>query len=369
MKIKKQKAFIWALLVVMIAMYGFLPLAPSANAVNAIIHARDTLSDSQPGESSTHTIAYTTSTTTDPTGYVEYTFPAGFSGIAVGNVTCPNVNWTRSVPSGQVVRCTANNPRVASNATTTITGIMNPPAGSEGTYVINIKNYGPVASGTPLLEQVQVMVSIHKNVWMTATVNATLKFTVSGRSTGDTINGVACDNNSTATTTPFGTLLVGIASTVCQRLNVGTNANEGYIVTVEQDAELLSDSGANINSFDNAATGAGSTTPHAWASPLNVLDQRQTYGHMGFTSNDIDVADNALMPNSYFPAGTALFVGFVATAPVVVMAHTGPADGDIANVGTQNIGQADILYRAQIASLQEAGDYDNTLTYICTPTY
>jgi hypothetical protein len=49
---------------------------------------------------------------------------------------------------------------------------------------------------------------------------------------------------------------------------------------------------------------------------------------------------------------------------MVVMHHDGPADGS-----TDNKGAANVAYTAEITALQEAGDYESTLTYIATPTF
>jgi hypothetical protein len=46
------------------------------------------------------------------------------------------------------------------------------------------------------------------------------------------------------------------------------------------------------------------------------------------------------------------------------MYHNGPSDGLTADIGTTTV-----AYTVGITALQEAGDYSNTLTYICTPTY
>ena len=53
-----------------------------------------------------------------------------------------------------------------------------------------------------------------------------------------------------------------------------------------------------------------------------------------------------------------------ATDQVEVMYHTGPSDGT-----TPDKGLTQVAYTAEISTLQEAGDYENTLTYICTPQY
>jgi hypothetical protein len=179
------------------------------------------------------------------------------------------------------------------------------------------------------------------------------------------VNGVPTTGSTTATAIPFNTLDVSASSTLGQQLKVITNADDGYSVTVEQDHELLSNSGSNINSFDNSQDGTGSTTPHAWNSPTGLLDIYNTYGHMGLTTDD---ADLSTVSGGGFAAGadftSSKYAGLNATNTMIIMAHNGPADGS-----TQNKGLAKVAYSIRITALQEAGDYTNTLTYICTPQY
>jgi hypothetical protein len=149
------------------------------------------------------------------------------------------------------------------------------------------------------------------------------------------------------------------SSTLGQALRVTTNADEGYIVTVEQDHDLVSNSSTTINSFNNSPDYTGTTTPETWTQPLNLLDKYHTYGHMGLTTDDAD-----LSTFSYSDFTGSQYAGLNNTDLMVIMHHDGPSDGN-----TQNKGYIKIAYTIEIASLQEAGDYTNTLTYICTPTY
>lgn len=358
---QNKKFFVGAMILVMVAMYGFVPLPNEVGAIDAISDAADTISDTDVSQTATHTFTFTTGTTTPNAGYIDIVFPAAFGNVLVGNITCSA--GTPAAPDTETARCTAGVGGIAAQAmTVTVTDVDNPAA--EGVQYITITNYG--AGGTPTLERVTVAVFIIEDIWMTARVESTLDFTIAGLAAAQTVNGEACDLTTTATTTDFGTLPVGSPIDVCQELTVTTNADDGYAVTVEQDQELTSDSGSNINSFHDSPDGTGTTTPEAWASPANTLDVYNTYGHMGLSSDDADL--NSLGGfGSFAPAdtdGAFQFAGLNSTDPMEVMHHDGPSDGT-----TQNVGVARVLYRAEIASLQEAGDYENTLTYIVTPIY
>jgi len=342
MKTKKIKKAIIAILVfTMMAMYGSVPAAKAAS----MTHASDTLSTSNPGVAASHTITFTLGTALATNDYIEITFPGGFTGINVGNVTCP-ASTTESVVL-QVVKCTATSAVTAATNTVAISSVTNPTANF---YTINLKTK---TSGNVEIEKADVMVAVVEAVTVTASVPATLTFTVAGTSSGAVINGVTTTATTSATTTAFGTLLSTATSTVGQDLSVVTNASNGYVVTVQQSGELANAAGAKINSFDNSPDGTGSTTPHAWAQPGGVLGQDNTYGHMGLTSNDSDLAFSG-----------AKFAGLNGTAAMTIMSHNGAADGT-----TQNKGKAAVAYSVKITALQEAGDYSTTLTYICTPTY
>lgn len=361
MKTKKQKnLFIGLLVFCLLSTYIFLPPVFNANAVDSISVAKDLMSDTDPYMVSTHTFTFTTGTTTPAGGRIRIIFDAGFTTVGSGSETCAygDANFTAST-SANTVDCRVTAAEAATTTKIVITGITNPT--TQGTRYNQINLAG---SNNVVLERVTVTVAIIEDVLMTARVDSTLSFTVSGTSTGVTVNGVTCDapSNSTATTTPFGTLGLSNPTTVCQDLRVASNAVNGYAVTVWADGELTSDGGANINSFNNSPTGTGSSTAgdmSTWVAPLGILDNYNTYGHMGLTS-----ADSTLNWGGGDPFGTAVYAGFNAQEPIEVMYHTGPSNGIFAGRSYTSV-----AYTAEIMSLQEAGDYDATLTYVCTPIY
>jgi len=126
-------------------------------------------------------------------------------------------------------------------------------------------------------------------------------------------------------------------------------------VTVQQDGNLQTSGGSDIDSFDDGE--AASTTPLVWSSPAGTLGLEDTYGHFGITALDSSLSDGD-------PFGTALYKGFYGTDLIEVMYHNGPSDGI-----TELIGSSTVAYTLEISALQEAGDYENVLTYICTPKY
>ena len=362
MKNKTNKKFFVAIMIMlMITMYGFVPMPNGVGAAEAIIDASDTIDDTDVGVTGEHVFDFDTVTVIPEDGYIAITFPGPFGDVSAGgNIVCSD--GVASLGDTETALCTAGVGGIAAGTLqVTVSDVFNPAV--EGVQYITIETYDDAPA---LLDRVTVAVFIIEDILMTARVESTLDFTISGVAAAQTVNGVTCDVTTTATTTDFGTLAVDTNKAVCQELTVTTNADDGYTVTVEQDDELTSDSGSNINSFNNAADGTGTVVAAPWANPANTLDSYNTYGHMGLTSDDADL--NSLGTYNSFAVGdtdTALqYAGLNDDDPMAVMHHDGPADGS-----TQNKGIARVLYQARIASLQEAGDYENTLTYIVTPIY
>lgn len=358
-KTKRRFISIVVMLSMIVTMYGFLPMPNAANAAS-IVDASDTLSDSDVLVMSTHTIAFTVSQDVANTDYIDVILPAPFGDVGdiggAADVACGVGTWTNTVESTEIARCEAG----ALNASTTpyeiiLSNIANPAL--IGTQVILVEHRN---AADVLIEYVQLTIAIVDDVIMTAHVDATLVFTIDGMTNAETVNGENCTQDTTATTTDFGTLAPDTAEVVCQELTVATNATEGYIVTVEQDQELTSNGGDTINSFRDSIDGTGTTSPEVWVVPGDRLDIKNEYGHMGFTTDDTDL--NSL--GGYEDYNGVLFAGLDGTTPTVIMHHDGPADGT-----TQDKGIAQIAYKAEVTPLQEAGDYISTLTYIATPTY
>jgi hypothetical protein len=202
------------------------------------------------------------------------------------------------------------------------------------------------------------MVAILNQVTVTASVDTTLTFTVSGVASGNTINNETISTTTTATAIGFGTLASGTPVVGAQDLAVTTNAQNGFVVTVHEDQNLLSANGADIDLFSD---GSAVSTPQPWATPTAALGVENTYGHIGLTSNDTD-----LNGNEFFSGSVIKWAGnFYPTTTRTVFSNSGPADGT-----TQNAGRARVGYKILVSSLQEAAnDYTNHLIYVCTPTF
>jgi hypothetical protein len=349
----------------------------TAEAAN-LTYVKDTLSNSDSGSPSNHTIEFLSPTGVAAGQTITVTFPTGFTGTssilftdidfqingahetivngAPGATewgftwTGPAMTLTAGGSESLPVLATATI-RIGTNATQGGPGvnrIINPTA-TTTSYEIVI-TAGPSDTG-------RTRVAITDNVLVTATVETSLSFIVYGTTTGAVVNGSGTTTaaDTTHQTLPFGVLANNVSKTLAQDLTIATNARNGYVVTVHQSGNLQSSTGADIDSFIH---GAYTNTPTAWAMPIPDIGNENTWGHWGLTSNDTDLHGAGLD----FTADT--WVG-ASTTPRAIMAHTGPSDGV-----TLGIGRATIGYQAAITPLQEAGDdYNTTLTYIATPTF
>jgi hypothetical protein len=341
----------------------------NAQAANLAVIS-NTLSDSDVSALSNHTIQFTIPTSSPgviAAGNIVVTFPTGFNmgSVAFGDVdlfidgssqtvagSASGATWgaavagqnltltsgTGVITAGQVVRIL-----VGTNAAGGTNRVTNPGTVDSFEFLVTA---GAADSG-------RTRVAILDNVDVTAIVNTSFVFTVAGLATTTTVNTDVTTGSTTATAIPFGVLTAGSAKVMAQRLNVTTNARNGFVVTVEQDQNLLSSTGADIDGFID---GAYTNTPTAWAAPTNTILNENTWGHWGLTSEDSNLNGDEF--------GAALYVA-ASTTPRQIFAHNGPSDGT-----TADIGETDIGYRIQISPLQEAGDdYSTVLTYIATPTF
>jgi hypothetical protein len=344
---------------------------------SSITSASDTLSNSAPSGSSNHTIAYTTPNGMAIGETIQLTFPAQFditniiendvdilvnglssstaqdtAGAGVWGVSTSTNTITLETPTDSgVASATPITIRIGNNAVDFGTGLnqITNPSATTTTYTITI--------GGTMQDSGQVRVAIVDQVVVSASVDASLTFTVAGLSSGSSVNGSPTTTvaNSTPTTLPFGTLPVGSSLTLGHHLSVATNAGNGFTVTVQQNGALQSTLGATIDGFID---GSNTTTPSAWQAPAGLVADTSTYGHWGLTSDDTTIlARTTQFGSNEWVSGS--------TTPIAIMGHNNVSDGLVSGQGSTTVG-----YQIEISALQEAGDdYSTTLRYVATPTF
>jgi hypothetical protein len=354
-----------------------LPTFRFAEAAN-VTSFTDTLSDSAPNVPANHTIQFVTPNGVAAGDDIVITFPGSFGGVAgidFGDVdltvngspitlaAAPSAATWGVDTTATTITLLSDSGIIASSATVTIAIGTNTTEGGVGdsqitnpitptSYEINIE-VGDLDSGA-------TRVAIINSVEVTATVDTRLTFSVDALGPGTTINGTTTTGSSTPTEIQFGALQPGVATTVAQQLSVTTNANNGFVVTVQVDGQLVSATGADIDGFAN---GAFTSTPTVWSSPSGTIGNENTYGHWGITTNDNSVTGG--LSDAFDVNGTGNRFVSASTTPVEVFRHNGPANGTEPHIGRTQVG-----YQIEITALQEAGDdYNATLTYVATPVF
>jgi hypothetical protein len=336
----------------------------------------DTLSNSNNNSISKHTISFTTSTSTKATETIKIQLDPDTSAFYQYYSTATTTDITASgfTHVDDAAACDGSNSDQAyisaadynngsdENITFTVCTSDTIPAGpititvgavtmlwqnpnNTNSYAISIAGSSAASGST--------RVAIIPNVTLTASVASTFTFTINAVPAGNTVGSDTTTDASTGTTIPFGQLSAGVPQVVAQRLNVTTNATNGFSVTVQENQPPTAGSGAIIYLFNNGAT---TTTPEAWAVPSGTLNANQTYGHLGITSTDSDLNSNEFN-NATEYAGNII-------NPRVVFSHTGPSNGT-----TNDQGSTTVAFKVESTALLPAGDYTNTITYVATPTF
>jgi hypothetical protein len=351
---------------VLLASIGYYNIALAANLTGV----SDTLSDSDRNVASNHTIAFTVPTGSSGVAAgqtITVTFPTGFTmnSIAFDDVdlrvagtdqalaaTASGATWGVSL-AGQVLTITSGTGTVTAGQAVEIQVGTNATFGTTGnTQVTNHATGGSyefvITAGTS--DTGRTRVAIIDNVDVRAIVDTTFTFVIRGTATSTVVDSDTTTGSSSPVMLNYGKLVAGTPEVLAQRLNVTTNARNGFNVTVNTDGTLTSSNGADIDTFSNNTDLA---TPTAWSSPTNSISDENTWGHWGVTTQD---------SVGLFDAGEYIAAS---TTPRSIFSHTGPADGNTADVGSTTV-----AYKIQITPLQEAADdYSAILTYVATPTF
>lgn len=345
----------------------------------------DTITDSDVNAAATHTVQFDTPTGIAAGEQVRITFDPTAQNFDLSALTNGDVasSTTHTVHTG-AGGCGAGNDFFVNNidtssdfveyelcagdtiaADTTVSFIVGSSTSNQVTNPATAQSYVIQIDGgaSSWADSADTRVAIIDDVLVTAEVQTTLQFVISGVADGNDVNGenaasgLLTATSTTATTVPFEVISPGSgnAKVLAQDLAVTTNALNGFTVTVEADQTLTSGNGADIDTF---VDGDGTTTPISWQSPAGTFGSENTYGHWGLTTEDSTLAGGD-------DFGSALYAGNFVNNAREVFFHNGPADGSTADQGSTRVG-----YKVEIDALQEAADdYTATLTYVATPIF
>ena len=220
------------------------------------------------------------------------------------------------------------------------TGITN--SDTAGTYYAWVNTYDNTnCSSSPVDDTGVAAFAIISGVSVTATVNESLTFAITGLASSTSCKTAVTSTVTTlATSVPFGTLSTSANAIGCQTLTVTTNSTGGYTTTGAFTQNLLSgsndiDNHSGTNANPTAFSGAGTEA-------------------FGYTSNDASLGTGT---TTRF-GDNNVWAGFSTTQTEVAYSASGVSS------------QATIIgYQAGISTTTVAGSYSTTVVYVTTPTY
>lgn len=193
------------------------------------------------------------------------------------------------------------------------------------------------------LNEVQVPLKVGSVNPSLVSETAKLSLTITGLPSGTTTAGVVTTATSTPAAINFGFIPLDTPWYSAHRIQINTNATEGYRVLSYARQQLLNSYGTAIPSI--AAT---NLAPSSWA--LGCV--ASSTGCIGYHTTD---ATLGLGSTRFAPLDS--YAG-LQTTPQEVMYSSLPAS-DV----------HDILYRVSVSSLQPAGIYETEIVYLAVPTY
>jgi len=264
-------------------------------------------------QSATHTVTFTTvSTGNIQGGAIRVLVPAGdstsasnnslpdggatagfdFNAITAGSVTCPTgggVTWATATATASATygnnlhafECRFYGGTLAAGAYTfTIGGatkLINPAPrsshtqGTADTYVVKIQQLD-YASGYSPVDTVNVSVSPVEAVLVSATINPSLTFSITGQAAGASRCGVTTSVATTATAVPFGELTGSDTFyNAAHLISVSTNATSGYTIKLAEDDDLKKPGTStyiNVGTCDSGST-CSPTSKGQWQTPAS----------------------------------------------------------------------------------------------------
>jgi len=251
-------------------------------------------------------------------------------------------------------------------------------AGQADTYVFYVDH---LDSSYATVDSTQARIAVVESVRVTATVDPTITFTITGVGIGATTCGVANDVTTTATKIPFGSLTLTTFNNAAQQLSCVTNAVGGYAVTaIESDqlnriistgldtATSIDDTdcdggGDACNETDTAADWVNDNTSSAFGYSLEDIDSSK----IAFEYDATDCSTSGFTGDVTCSACAGVYCGmkFPATADGGETALTLFKNTSLPS-STENIY---VCYRVVASTTQTAGDYTNAITYVASATF
>lgn len=231
--------------------------------------------------------------------------------------------------------------------------------GAADTYAVIIEHMN---SDNTVADDTTVKVAVVEAVRVTATVEPTIEFSIAGETLGNTRCGVSTDVTTTASTVPLGTLSISAFINASQKLTVSTNG-DSYVVTVQEDDQLSIDGGGTITLADSGGDPGTMThtTKADWDDPADTDGKG-----FGYSLQNVDAAIPAFQWSETDGAcvGTTFCAKQFPEVPSPDTVQTIFSSSAVAD-------NEDVYfcYQIVIGATQQAGDYENRVTFIATATF
>lgn len=201
--------------------------------------------------------------------------------------------------------------------------------------------------GSTTIEETIISVTVIDAVTVTARVDPSFTFVVTGVGDAQTNNGITTTGTSTFNSLPFGNLTPGTPRYLAHQLNVTTNTQAGYVVSARMAQQMVGVyAGNNIDPFIEPWG-----TPAAWQEPNGTTPNDNTGWFGGNTTNTV--------VSGWSGTTTGLFGGIGSTAVNVKRRNTSD-DGSVPTY---------VSYAIEVNVFQPADTYQGRLQYNAVPTY
>lgn len=290
-----------------------------------------------------------------------YDFVTG-TATASGGTYCPSGYHCFECPySGTSATGTAFNGTVgASDGKFQIDSLINPAPASthtEGTadsYKVIVEQLDRTHT---VIDSTTVSLAVIESVRVTAIVDPILNFTIGGLGAGSYCGTTSGTITTTATTVPFSTLGISNFVDAAQQLTVSTNAAGGYSVVAWENDQLSKNGDGVITIPDTTCNNGGCTRSSAqdWTSTV-----AKGFGYT-LKNNDAESVDF-----DYDSCASGGYGAFCARPFGVAVAQATQLFSGTTFADNQDIY---VCYRIVVSASQQAGNYENYLTYRATATF
>lgn len=341
--------------VMLLLFLGYLPAYQLPNLESATLTGGSiTLSDSRPSATSvSYTIDFDNVTTSAvkcikavfSTAATAGSVPTGLTSTSatLGGtsdfIPTPG-SWTVDASTNGTVKATfatGETPASASDRTVVLSGITSGST-ADTTYYVQFSTFNNTDCSSSAVDSGTVAFIYTSGQAVSATVDPSLSFTIGTVAGSQTVNSATTDTASTTTTIPFGTLTTSNNEVIAHDLNVGTNSQSGYTVTIKYTGNFTNGT-SDITAHDGT-----NASPSTFSSAGTEA--------FGYTTEDATLGTGTA---GRFSGGK--WAGFSTTAYEV--AYSASAVSETVRTG----------YQVGISSTTSAGSYTTTVVYTATPTY